>query len=283
MILSLSHQALWNFSTSTFLNVAKDYFRGVELVDEPRLFSWELEDNLQPVKEKLSTMDMRVTLHAAYRDLNISSTIPPVRSLSIELINRSIDKAAELNAEVVTVHPGKMSGRKIDKADAEMLLVESLDKICKHAEERNVKVALENMTPGPKKLCQTPEDFLNILSKVNSSALGICVDFSHVHLMKYRPDKFVEPIKKHIINVHLSDSAADEDHLYLGGGMIDVEEIFELLGDIGYTRSCVLEFWFPKDPLEGLLKSAKTVREAFDKIEQKRLAPPKKAKTSSRK
>ncbi|MFC1454669.1 sugar phosphate isomerase/epimerase family protein [Candidatus Undinarchaeota archaeon] len=282
MILSLSHQALWNFSSSTFLNVSKDYFNGVELVDEPRLFSWELEDNLDAIKKRLSTMNLRVTLHAAYRDLNISSTMTPIRDMSVDLILKSIDKAKELNAEVITIHPGKMSGRKIDRSDAEMLMVESLEKICAYAEENNVKLALENMTPGHKKLCQTPEDILTIIDKVNSPALGACVDFSHVHLMKYQPEKFVEPLKDVLYNVHLSDSAIDEDHLYLGGGMIDVEEIFKILDDVGYTGSCVLEFWFPKDPLEGLLKSAQTVKDIFDKLE--RLEPKKpKVKSSAQK
>jgi len=258
MKLSISHHVLWNFSLGTFIRFAEENFDGAELVDEPKANIWELRDNLNEAKDLLSTTDLRVTLHATYRDLNIASINDSVRRLSVSQVTESIELANKIGADVVTLHPGKIAGRKISRSDSIIALTKSLKKLSDYAENSGTLLALENMA-GEKKLCKTAPEIVEILEAVNSENIGATIDFSHVYLMAISPKRTVDALKNRIFNVHLSDSRGGSDHIFLGGGIVNLSEIFELLHDAGYDRSVVLETWYSKDPLQGALASAKAM------------------------
>lgn len=270
MFLSLSHQTLWNFSTSTFLRIADEYFEGAELVDEPRENSWDLEHNLQSVIDSLSTTNLKTTLHATYRDLNIASFLPVVREASVSCILSSLEKAVKLGADVVTIHPGKLAGRKAQSSDALPVMVKSLKTICAKAEDLGLKVGIENMenTSG-KKLCQTPRELQGVLEAVESQALGVTVDFSHVQLMGLAPGKFTHTFDKRIVNTHISDALGTNDHLPFGKGIINLEEVFQELASISYAGGCAFEGWYPKDPLKGVITSRRNIGSVLRTLEHK--------------
>ena len=205
MKLAISHQVLWNFSLGTFLRFADENFDGIELVDEPKTNAWELREDIDSLKDSLSTTDLRVTLHATYRDLNIASIHPGVRGLSVSEVNKSIELAHKIGAEVVTVHPGKVAGRKIPRTDSMVHLVKSLKELSASAEEFGLLLAVENMA-GEKKLCKTVPEILEILGAVDSEKLGVTIDFSHVYLMAISPKRTVDSLGKKIFNIHLRRS-----------------------------------------------------------------------------
>lgn len=258
MELAISHHVLWNFSIGTFLKFASENFDGVELVDEPKTGGWELRDNLDPVRDQLSTTSLALTLHATYRDLNIASINPSVRRLSVAQVNESMELAQKLGAETVTIHPGKVAGRKIPRADCALQLTKSLKELADYAEDLGILLALENMA-GEKKLCKTAPEILEAINAVGSENLGATIDFSHVYLMAISPKRTVDTLKHKLFNIHLSDSRAGSDHIFLGGGIVNLNEIFDLLHDAGYKNSVVLETWYSKNPLQGALASAKAM------------------------
>jgi len=258
MQLAISHQVLWNFSVGTFIKFATENFDGMELVDEPKPHGWELREETKSVRDALSTTNSRLTLHATYRDLNLGSINRAVRELSVSEAMRSIELANLFGAEVVTVHPGKIAGRKIPRADSVIALIHSLKELAKHAEENGVLLSLENMA-GSKKLCKTAPEMLEVFSAVGADNIGATIDFSHVYLMGISPRRTVDALRKKLFNIHLSDSRGGSDHLSLGGGIMNLAEIFDLLHEAGYKRSVVLETWYSKDPLKGAISSAQAM------------------------
>jgi sugar phosphate isomerase/epimerase len=164
MIMGLSHQALFDYSTSHFIEIAKKYFDGIELVDEPVGPTWELETNLEEIKKTLADSNLYLTFHATYRDLNLASFVPQIQKLSIEQGIKSLEKASQIGAKVVTFHPGKMSGSKFNRLASLELLGESLNKILEVAEEHDIKIAIENQCDlSGKKLCQDIDELTNVL------------------------------------------------------------------------------------------------------------------------
>ena len=240
------------------MKFAAENFDGVELVDEPKTNVWELRDDTDSIKDQLSTTDLRITLHATYRDLNVASINPSIRRVSLDQIATSIGLAHKLGAEVVTIHPGKIAGRKISRTDCITSMAKSLKELSDYAEELGILLAIENMA-GSKKLCTTIQEILEILNAVNSDNLGVTVDFSHVYLMAISPKRTVDSLKKKLFNIHLSDFRGETDHLSLGGGIVNLSEIFDLLHDVGYKNSVVLETWYSKDPLQGAMASARAM------------------------
>ncbi len=269
MFLSLSHQTLWTFSTNTFLRVAEQYFEGAELVDEPQDHVWDLENNIQGVVDSLSTTDLKVTLHATYRDINIASFLTPIREASVQCVLNSLEKAVKIGAKVVTIHPGKLSGRKAQRADALPVMVSSLKTICSKADDLGLKLGLENMEGSGTKMCQTPREIQGVLAAVDSPTLGVTIDFSHVQLMELSPGKFVRTFSDKIYNTHISDALGSDDHLPFGKGIVNLEEVFEALASIKYTDGCAFEGWYPKDPLKGVITSRRNMESVLRTLNYK--------------
>ena len=109
-----------------------------------------------------------------------------------------------------------------------------------------------------RELCQSPEELAQILEWVNSENLGVTLDFSHIHIQSLSPRQFIESTKHKLFNVHISDATGTKDHLPLGLGIVNLEEIFELLGKEGYDGTCVLEGFYVQDPMKGLEYSKRT-------------------------
>ena len=251
MILSLSHQTLWNLSVPNLTQFASEHFNGVELVDEPRLHTWELRHDTDKIRDQLSTTSLRVTLHATYRDLNLASMNQNVRDLSISEIKKSLEIAGKLNAKVVTIHPGKLSGRKFARGQSLSNLCDSLSKIIPLSNDYGIPLSIENQAGSPKKLCQTPHELLSVIKQFDN--VGATLDLSHVYMLSLNPRSFLSALDSKLFNVHISDYNLGSDHLQIGSGIMNFEQMLELLSKNNYKKSVVLEAIYPKNPQDGVI------------------------------
>ena len=263
----LSHQTLWNFSTKTFIKLASDFFDGVEFVDEPQGHSWSLREELDEIKDCLSSSGLSSTLHGSYRDLNLASFSPLVRDCSVNSILGSLDIARDMEIGIVTIHPGKVSGKKHLREDSLLMLKESLAVLLKRAEDYGIVLSVENMySPSGLELCQTPTELLSVVDGFDPEYLGVTVDFSHLSSLSVNSRKFVEEVSHRLCNVHISDSLGLTDHLPFGSGIINLQEIFEVLESVSYSGACVLEGFYMQDPLKGLMASKKSLLDVIRKM-----------------
>ncbi len=213
----------------SIMNKIQSNFEGWEFLAEAK-HGW---DHRNKIYDALSTSDMTIQIHAPFNDLNIMSMNSKLRKASINEIVRALDMGNVLDVNVITIHPGIYSplGKYWD--GTEKALMESLEQISLQAEERGIKLALENM-PAPFPTAGTqPEEISSILSQLN---IGFCLDIGHA----FTSGKLKKFLNLEPINLHLHDNNGHDDlHLPLGDGKIDFEMVIKKMK--GYKGNRVIE------------------------------------------
>ncbi len=201
--------------------------------------------NLKEIKNALSTTDLTIQVHAPFNDLNIASMNPGLREAAIDEIERSYKMAVELDAEMVTMHPGVYSpiGRFWD--GTEEAAVGSLRELNEMAEDYGVNVAVENMPNLDVTMGVTPEDMSDLL---DGSGMSFCLDIGHA----FTSGRLEDFLKFEPVNLHIHDNIGRKDaHMPLGEGEIDIEHVIDSLSS--YDGNHVLENRSIDDLIESKL------------------------------
>ncbi|WP_067051324.1 sugar phosphate isomerase/epimerase family protein [Methanofollis ethanolicus] len=171
--------------------------------------------------EPLLSYDLRYSIHAPSRSVNIASTLEPIREASVRVINDCFAIAAEVDADVV-VHPGYFAWP-ADRERARRQFARSLADLSAAAEERSVRYAVENMA-WEFFFLQTPDEL------PLPEGAGFALDVGHAHIKGCLPAFLQVPIDH--IHIHDNDGTADT-HSAVGSGTIDVAAVMEAVGQNG--------------------------------------------------
>ncbi|QSZ66300.1 sugar phosphate isomerase/epimerase [Methanofollis aquaemaris] len=165
--------------------------------------------------EPLLSYDLRYTIHAPSRSVNIASTLEPIRRASVEVITDCFSIAAEVGADVV-IHPGYFAWE-ADKEEARRQFGRSLDELSGAAMERSINYAVENMA-WEFFLLQTPDE-LPLPGDV-----GLVLDVGHANIRRCLPAFLDHPISH--FHLHDNDGSADT-HSPVGTGTVDFAAVMK--------------------------------------------------------
>jgi sugar phosphate isomerase/epimerase len=181
----------------------------------------------------------------------------------IEHIKKVIDAANQLGLENVNTFIGRDHQRNLD--DNFEKFKQLWPPIVKHAEDRKVKIGIENCPmffsndewPGGKNLASSPAIWRRMFEEIPSANFGLNYDPSH---LVWQFMDYVRPIyefKDRIFHVHIKDAKVLRDNLndvgilatplsfhnpkLPGLGDIDWGKFFSALTDIGYNGSACVE------------------------------------------
>ncbi|SEI80333.1 Sugar phosphate isomerase/epimerase [Bhargavaea ginsengi] len=221
---------------------------GVELWTEQFRFSGF---RINAVKEVLMDAGLGLTLHAPSWDLNICSLNEGIREQSLAEIERSVALVADLGAEDVTIHPGRIT---VNERWTEWHLEKmqhSLDRLERIAIREGVPLSVEMMEDRDRELVTGPET-MNRLVRHRSPFVTVTVDTAHVPFSR---SPFIEMNALcRVGKLHVSDATANRFHVPLGKGKIDVKpairaaaerkiirviEGFDYLGESGMLKENV--------------------------------------------
>ncbi len=155
-----------------------------------------------------------------------------IREREINCIIEWINYSKVAGIECIVVHPGGTKGysnlseyKKIEEYN-----IEAFKKIGEKCEKEGIKVAIENM--GYQKI----EELLDLVEKVGSEYIGICLDTSHANMSKVNIPEFIKLAGKRLIATHISDNLGEhDDHLLPFSGAIKWKEVIEAFNKIGYS------------------------------------------------
>ena len=188
-------------------------------------------------RDLIPSYKLSYSIHAPISDINIASLNERIREDSILEILTTAETAANLNIDLITIHPGLssmavpyMEEKAVEKAKR------SLSAIDRISAEYGVRIAVENMPAFPFMLGRTVEELKELIDMTN---LGFCLDIGHANTTD-QTDGLIKEFKDRLINVHIHDNHGEHDeHLTLGEGSIDFKRIIESLK--GYTGNYVIE------------------------------------------
>ena len=188
-------------------------------------------------RDLIPSYKLSYSIHAPISDINIASLNERIREDSILEILTTAETAANLNIDLITIHPGLssmavpyMEEKAVEKAKR------SLSAIDRISAEYGVRIAVENMPAFPFMLGRTVEELKELIDMTN---LGFCLDIGHANTTD-QTDGLIKEFKDRLINIHIHDNHGEHDeHLTLGEGSIDFKRIIESLK--GYTGNYVIE------------------------------------------
>ncbi|NHJ38531.1 MAG: sugar phosphate isomerase/epimerase [Asgard group archaeon] len=224
----------------------------VEIVAEPPLcFIDEIDATKRKQITKLADdLQLELTLHATFSDINIAALNPNVREANNQIIKRSIQFASDIKGEIVTIHPGNPGAGGISHPNlVKKNNKESIKELSNFASNMNIKLGYENFPKMPWILFEesfSPLPIREFIEEINLTNLGITWDLGHSNTTEFPLIEFYENFKDYIIHLHLHDNDGPvkgwaDKHTPIGSGNIDWEELFRLLKQINYKEAYILE------------------------------------------
>jgi len=238
---------------SSMEKVAENSFDCWEIVSEG---SHQLNPkNIKYLRALREQYDVDLVIHSSFSDLNPASMNRDVRNLTVNTVIEAIEGAFELDASVVTVHPGYLpplwSDYKKEILDNNF---SSLNEIVEMAEDYEIMIGLENMPNYHGVLGVTVESLYDIIKDIDSKYLGITFDIGHANTAG-NPVEFVEKLNKigkGIVHVHIHDNmGTDDEHALIGSGNIDFFGVLNELNKIKYNRVLSFESRSIRDAVKG--------------------------------
>lgn len=182
------------------------------------------------------------------------------------MVRRTVAAAGELGVPVVVLH---LTPFEIEEASVQSwcqrFICECLDELTIRAQDSVVRIAFENLFPGP------PLDVLrNVLQNAPREVFGFCYDSSHDQIDGPRPAVLIRELADRLLAVHLSDRVAPyRDHKLPGVGFVDFDEVCKELADAGYARPLLLEVETPEARTAELSQFLREAHERADGLARK--------------
>ncbi|MFH1773924.1 MAG: sugar phosphate isomerase/epimerase family protein [Methanobacteriota archaeon] len=200
-----------------------------------------LKKDYSKVKELAESYDLNFVVHAPFSDLNIASLNEGIREASLSQIFKSIELADFLEAELINIHPGRLSplGTFFRERAWEVNL-QSIGRILEFASQHGVKVSLENTPNFTGAFCCKLEEIQEVLQHFGGQ-LAFTLDVGHANTCG-KIEKFIEALKHSLCHVHLHDnSGSDDTHAEIGKGNIDFKKVLRRLRKISYKSFFIIE------------------------------------------
>ena len=166
-----------------------------------------------------------------------------LRETSLAEVLDSLETAAELKPLKVVLHPSTVRGLSVFAMERVMVyLFKSLELVVEKADHLGLSLCIENMFPQHYSLVN-PEDFVEVFERFPT--LRLTLDMGHGQIESAggkRTIEFIERFADRIYHVHASDNLGKaDDHLPIGAGVIDFQELVKALKKSGYDETVTLE------------------------------------------
>lgn len=183
---------------------------------------------------------------------NLLEESAPERDRRVDFLRRSIDLAADLGADLVSLWSGASpTGETGDLAPAHGLpdvertferLCTALVPVLDHARSAGVRIAFE---PEPGMFVERPAGYLELVRRLGARGdeLGLCLDVGHLLVTGDLPvGEQIERLAPRLIHVHLDDIAGGvHEHRLFGEGELDLGETLSALIRVGYAGMAAVE------------------------------------------
>ncbi|MCQ1537588.1 sugar phosphate isomerase/epimerase [Methanocalculus taiwanensis] len=192
--------------------------------------------------EILLSYSFSYSIHAPSRGVNIASLLEPIRKASVQVTDECFAIAAEVNAPVI-VHPGYFTWVE-EREMAERQMLKSIAELCSLADDRGVRLTIENMGNWDYFFLRRPDELPLI------DGAGFTLDIGHAHLNGCLPEFLIHPFDH--IHVHDNDGTTDS-HGAVGIGTISFPPVMAAI--IRERVTPVIEV----ETLEGVMESVRAL------------------------
>ena len=172
---------------------------------------------------------------------------PEIRESGREYVRASVDAADAIGADRVVGPLYSAVGRTWKMSDEERaeaidLLVPQLQDLAAYADERDVTLCVEPINRFETSFCNTAEQAIEIVDRVDSPACQILLDTFHMNIEEKSAADAIRNVGDRLGHVH----ACGNDRGAPGNDHIDWDPIVAALEDVGYDDQVVIESFTPE-------------------------------------
>lgn len=225
-------------------------------VEEPADF--DLDAETRRIGRELESRGMKANQHHGYA----ACLAEPGTSQKqvVENLKRCIDYTANLHADNLVIHLGKLAGHYTSLAEeirvfGEMMarfgaecvidqVAENMREAGEYARRNNVFLAMENLDAFHhlSNIVQLPE----IIRRANHPAVGACLDFGHAHCAGVSPVRWIRILGSKLFTTHIHDNHGNTRNIR-PGELVDATKEFDEhlspgLGTISWS-DCITALW----------------------------------------
>lgn len=204
-------------------------------------------DEFRLLNELRREAGVTYTVHAPFRDINIASMNNTVFEAARHDMMRSMEVAAQIEANLVVMHPGitgffpaeywpEMKRRELSVFEA----------MGEFGAKHGIRVTVENL---PKMNVHfedtwTLDGTIQLHDSWDSEVKGVCFDVGHAYHAGLDVAAAVRRLGSRIKHLHLHDNHGGmiDEHLPIGQGTIPWDSFFTALEEIGFEGYGVFEF-----------------------------------------
>ena len=197
----------------------------------------------------VNSYSIKTSIHTPLSDVNIASLNESIRKASVEEVIKSINLASKVGSEALVVHPGHMAflARKFQEKIRENSLI-SLKECSRFAEERGIKLCVENMPDMEGMICKDLDELNELVQEIGAL---MTIDVGHAHNVGISIGEILK--YDNIGHIHLSDNDGSFDnHNAVGSKDIDFKSLFEGLNKKKFDGIFVIEVTNRDEILESL-------------------------------
>ena len=246
------------YSVSDFVDFAKNEgFNGVDLG-----YYWRDESEKVLVKEKIKRYGLLVPCYITRNDF-VWLDKKRVKD-EVDKVRKELDNAILFGSYCLRVFTGHLKAN-MDYSDVRDNIIDAFKLLVKYAEEKKVKIALENHDG----IFCSYKYLLDLLEAVNSQYLRINFDIGNFLIVDEDPLVALDKLYQYIVHVHVKDFQRKDNKLIgctLGEGIVKVREIIKGLYDKGYKNFLSIEYEGYEDNIVGIRKSLKYLRKIIGEL-----------------
>ncbi|MCD7879121.1 MAG: sugar phosphate isomerase/epimerase [Candidatus Gastranaerophilales bacterium] len=238
--------------------LAKELNTGLEISRLPfyKEKNTSVETVTEILKSQLGDFKNRITLHAMFSDINISTNDLLLREIAQLRYKQSFEIGKALNVDTILFHTGYKGTKHYGSIKQfKSNFIEFWKEFIKEFESSGMIAVIENVF-------ETEPDFcLELFENINSPNFKLALDAGHVNLYagKTKVSDWIKAYGNNLYHMHIHNNFnTNDDHSNLENGTLDYKEIFETIESENITPSFVLEMFTENDirkSIEYLQKS----------------------------
>jgi sugar phosphate isomerase/epimerase len=203
----------------------------------PEHFNYSARAQIRKLQNLLNKYQLKVISFHTPISFNFSLLEKNAEEKLLPIMFKGINILKEFQGKLLVLHlrMGEVPAEAPEKRFS--FSRKALSSLLKYAQEREIKIGLENTIQPPKNVAE----IRSVIKKLNHSGLGLCYDIGHDVLDKRKEAPFNFSFQN-VFNIHLSDNDLKEDlHLPLGKGKIAWSKFFKKLKQENYQGYLTLE------------------------------------------
>ncbi|QLL11838.1 sugar phosphate isomerase/epimerase family protein [Pseudomonas chlororaphis] len=215
------------------------------LIDSDEVEWHKQRDKLNLIRE---VTGVYYSTHAPYigMETDISSRDEVTRLCAVDYLSRYIVRAAEIGAEIITIHPGYVEVDQFGMASFDFdQLAKSLEALSVVSAKHKIEILLENTGPDREKYIVLSDEQHERLCQYGNISLTLDLVHFHAFYHKLNKTEYLEKLKKiipDVKNAHFNDVCNGEHvHLPLQKGNFDYHQVLDFMRGEGYQGNFIVE------------------------------------------